>query len=91
MLLHDFDKIISTTFDTKNNYYQYSNKGIKLISNEKDGTMKYEKKVILKEAGGIWAFNYNSYLKDKYKKISNIIVDADAGKNLFNIWIINPR
>ncbi|MDC1338221.1 glycosyltransferase family 2 protein [Pelagibacteraceae bacterium] len=85
LLLHDFDKIISTTFDTKNNYYQYSNKGIKLISNEKDGTMKYEKKVILKEAGGIWAFNYNSYLKDKYKKISNIIVDADAGKNLFNI------
>ena len=85
LLLHDFDKIISTTFDTKNNYYQYSNKGIKLISNEKDGTMKYEKKVILKEAGGIWAFNYNSYLKNKYKKISNIIVDADAGKNLFNI------
>ena len=85
LLLHDFDKIISTTFDTTNNYYQYTNKGIKLISNEKDGTMKYEKKVILKEAGGIWAFNYKSYLKNKFKKISNIIVDSESGKNLFNI------
>ena len=85
LLLHDFDKIISTTFDTTNNYYQYTNKGVKLISNEKDGTMKYEKKVILKEAGGIWAFNYKSYLKNKFKKISNIIVDSEAGKNLFNI------
>ena len=69
LLLHDFDKIISTTFDTTNNYYQYTNKGVKLISNEKDGTMKYEKKVILKEAGGIWAFNYKSYLKNKFKNI----------------------
>lgn len=85
LLLHDFDKIISTTFDTTNNYYQYTNKGLKLISNEKDGTMKYEKKVILKEAGGIWAFNYKSYLKNKFKKISNIIVDSETGKNLFSI------
>ena len=85
LLLHDFDKIISTTFDTTNNYYQYTNKGVKLISNEKDGTMKYEKKVILKEAGGIWAFNYKSYLKNKFKKISNIIVDSETGKNLFSI------
>lgn len=85
LLLHDFDKIISTTFDINNNYYQYSNKGVKLISNEKDGKMKYEKKVILKEAGGIWVFNYKSYLKNKFKKISNIIVDEETGKNLFNI------
>jgi CMP-N-acetylneuraminic acid synthetase len=85
LLLHDFDKVISTTFDTTNNYYQYSNKGVKLISNEKDGKMKYEKKVILKEAGGIWVFNYKSYLKNKFKKISNIIVDEETGKNLFNI------
>ena len=47
--------------------------------------MKYEKKVILKEAGGIWVFNYKSYLKNKFKKISNIIVDEETGKNLFNI------
>lgn len=47
--------------------------------------MKYEKKVILKEAGGIWAFNYKSYLKNKFKKISNIIVDSETGKNLFSI------
>lgn len=85
LLLHDFDKIISTTFDINNNYYQYSNKGVRLISNEKDGKMKYEKKVILKEAGGIWVFNFRSYLKNKFKKISNIIVDEETGKNLFNI------
>lgn len=85
LLLHGFDKVISTTFDINNNYYQYTNKGVKLISNEKDGTMKYEKKVILKEAGGIWAFNYKSYLKNKFKKISNIIVDSETGKNLFSI------
>lgn len=85
LLIHNFDKIVSTTFDTKNNYYKYTDKGIKLISNEKEGTLKYEKKVILKEAGGIWAFNYNSYLKNKINKISNIIVDELSGKNLFEI------
>ena len=85
LIIHNFDKIVSTTFDTKNNYYKYSNKGIKLISNEKEGTLKYEKKVILKEAGGIWTFNYNSYLKNKINKISNIIVDEFSGKNLFEI------
>ncbi len=85
LIIHNFDKIVSTTFDTKNNYYKYSNKGIKLISNEKEGTLKYEKKVILKEAGGIWTFNYNSYLRNKIHKISNIIVDEFSGKNLFEI------
>ena len=85
LLIHNFDKIVSTTFDTTNNYYKYTDKGIKLISNEKEGTLKYEKKVILKEAGGIWAFNYNSYLKNKINKISNIIVDELSGKNLFEI------
>ena len=86
LIIHNFDKIVSTTYDTNNNYYRYSNKGIKLISNEKDGTLKYEKKVILKESGGILVFNYNSYKNKKITKISNIIIDELSGRNLFEIW-----
>ncbi len=85
LIIHNFDKIVSTTYDTNNNYYQYSNKGIKLISNEKDSTLKYEKNIILKETGGIWAFNFQSYLKKKIKKTSNIIIDEISGRNLFEI------
>ena len=85
LIIHNFDKIVSTTYDTNNNYYRYSNKGIKLISNEKDGTLKYEKKVILKESGGILVFNYNSYKNKKITKISNIIIDELSGRNLFEI------
>lgn len=78
MNLHNLDKVISTTYDVDHNFYQYTKNGIKLISNDNQKLLKYEKKLILKETGGIVIFNLNSLKKNSIKKISNIIIDENS-------------
>ena len=75
MNLHNLDKIITTTYDVDHNFYQYIKNGIKLISNDNQKLLRYEKKLILKETGGIVVFNLKSFKRNKIKKISNVIID----------------
>lgn len=78
MNLHNLDKVISTTYDVDHNFYQYVKNGIKLISNDNQKLLRYEKKLILKETGGIVVFKYRAFKKNKIKKISNIIIDEKS-------------
>jgi glycosyltransferase involved in cell wall biosynthesis len=75
LVIHRLDKVISTAVETKENFYQYTSKGIKLISNNPGEILKYEKNTILRETGGIAVYNFKSYLKNNIKKISNIIIN----------------
>ena len=43
MNLHNLDKIITTTYDVDHNFYQYIKNGIKLISNDNQKLLRYEK------------------------------------------------
>ena len=82
LILHNCDQVISSIFEINNNYYQYSKNGIQLISNDKLSALRYEKKTILKEAGGITVIKYNAYKTNKVRKISNIIVDHESSKSI---------
>ena len=57
MNLHNLDKIITKPC-VDHNFYQYIKNGIKLISNDNQKLLRYEK-LILKETGGIVVFNLN--------------------------------
>lgn len=78
MNLHKLDKVISTTYDVDHNFYQYVKNGIKLISNDNQKLLRYEKKLILKETGGIVVFNLKAFKKNKISKLSNIIIDEES-------------
>ena len=78
LVLHNYDKVISSKFEIDNNYYKYSKNGLKLISNDKLSNLRYERDTILKETGGITAVKFSSYKKNKVKKISNIIIDEES-------------
>ena len=78
IFLHKLDKVISTTFDVDHNFYQYTKEGIKLISNDNQKLLRYEKKLILKETGGIVVFNFQALKKNIIKKVSNVIIDEES-------------
>jgi len=81
LLLHESDMVISTIPDLENDYYTYTNSGIKLLSNERKDLLKLEKKIILKSAGGIKVYNYLAYKNDQINKTTNILIDQKSAKN----------
>ena len=82
LILHNCDRVISSVFTINSNYYKYSKNGIQLISNDKLSALRYERKTILKEAGGIAVIKYKAYKTNKVRKISNIIIDNESSKSI---------
>jgi CMP-N-acetylneuraminic acid synthetase len=74
-ILHETDLTISSKPEIENNYYIQKNSTLELIGNDNNSNLRFEKKIIYKECGGIYSYNYQSFLKNKLKKISNIIID----------------
>ena len=83
LIVNSSDAVIGTYADS-NNYYKYSDKGIKLISNERNNKLRLEKKIVFKEAGGFSIYNYSSYLNNKTSKITNVIIDKKHSFAIFN-------
>jgi glycosyltransferase involved in cell wall biosynthesis len=84
LIVNSSDAVIGTYADSNNNYYKYSDKGIKLISNERNNKLRLEKKIVFKEAGGFSIYNYSSYLNNKTSKITNVIIDKKHSFAIFN-------
>ena len=81
--LNKFDKVISCVSEDINfNFYKQSSSGIKIISNNNELRLKYEKDLIFKETGGITVYNFNKYKKNNIKKIGNIVVEAKEIKSI---------
>ena len=68
--------------DINFNFYKQSSSGFKIISNNNELRLKYEKDLIFKETGGITVYNFNKYKKNNIKKIGNIVVEADEIKSI---------
>jgi len=85
LVLHKLDKVISTVVENEKNFYKYTSNGLKLISNNSEDILKYEKNTVLIETGGIAAYNFKRYLKGNIKKISNIILNDYEIKDLSKI------
>jgi CMP-N-acetylneuraminic acid synthetase len=77
LIIHDSDSVIGTVPDIDNNYYKYSEKGLKLISNEKDNKLRLEKNLILKDVGAFTVYKYKSYLKSNNFKTTSIVLDEN--------------
>ena len=76
-ILHKSDLVIGTTPDFQNNYYKFSPKGIKLLSDQKNKRLRLEKNIIHKDVGAFSIMKYSSYLNDEIKKITNIVMDSN--------------
>ncbi len=84
MIIHESDLVIGTIPDIENNYYKYSSKGIELLSNKKNNTLKLEKNIILKDVGAFSIYNFASYEKNDINKITNIVLDESDSFNILN-------
>ena len=82
MIIHNTDVVIGTSADIDNNYYKYFDKGLKLISNEKNQKLRLEKNYILKDVGAFSVYRYDSYVKSTIHKISNIVLDNKDSINI---------
>ena len=83
LVLDNLDKVISTvTENIYTNFYKHSRNGVKLISNDNQKKLKYEKNLIFKETGGIIVYNYLNYKSNKIKKIGNIVIEKNEIKSL---------
>lgn len=83
LVLDNLDKVISTvTENIHTNFYKHSRNGVKLISNDNQKKLKYEKDLIFKETGGIIIYNYLNYMNNKIKKIGNIVIGKNEIKSL---------
>jgi glycosyltransferase involved in cell wall biosynthesis len=82
LVLHKLDKVVSTVVENEKNFYKYTSRGLKLISNDSNDILKYEKNTVLSESGGLIVYNFKSYLKNTVKKISNIILNENEIKDL---------
>lgn len=84
LIMHESDLVIGTIPDIENNYYKYSKKGIQLISNTKNNSLKLEKNIILKEVGAFNIYNFKSYLENRINKITNIVLDDQDAYTILN-------
>ena len=75
--------VIGTLPDIENNYYKYS-KGIELVSNKNNNSLKLEKNIILKDVGAFSIYNYDSYLNNRINKTTNIVLDEQHSVNILN-------
>ena len=77
LIIHKSDLVIGTIPDFENNYYKYTSKGIKLITNQKNRKLKLEKNIIHKDVGAFSLMKYSSYINNSLNKITNIVMDSD--------------
>jgi CMP-N-acetylneuraminic acid synthetase len=84
-ILHETDLTISSKPEIWNNYYIQKNSTLELIGNDNNSNLRFEKKIIYKECGGIYSYNYQSFLKNKLKKISNVIIDDVSSLMINNL------
>ena len=84
-ILHETDLTISSKPEIWNNYYIQKNSTLELIGNDNNSNLRFEKKIIYKECGGIYSYNYESFLKNKLKKISNVIIDDVSSLMINNL------
>lgn len=77
LIIHKSDLVVGTIPDFENNYYKYTIKGIKLITNQQNKKLKLEKNIIHKDVGAFSVLKYSSYLKNNLNKITNIVMDLD--------------
>ena len=85
LIIHDSDLVIGTSPDFENNYYKFTNNGIKLLTNQKNKKLKLEKNIIHKDVGAFSIFRYEAYINNKINKITNIILDKNDS------YIINDK
>ena len=85
LIIHDSDLVIGTSPDFENNYYKFTNNGIKLLTNQKNKKLKLEKNIIHKDVGAFSIFKYSAYINNKINKITNIILDKNDS------YIINDK
>ncbi len=77
LIYHNYKKIISVEPDLSNNFYVASGNGMKLLNHD-NSNLKLEKKIVLKQAGGISVLDFNHWSKEKNLKnneIGYIILD----------------
>lgn len=77
LIYHNYKKIISVEPDLSNNFYIASGNGLKLL-NHNSSSLKLEKKIVLKQTGGISVVDFNHWSKEKKIKnheIGYIILD----------------
>ena len=84
LIIHGSDLVIGTLPDIENNYYKYSKKGIELVSNKNNNSLKLEKNIILKDVGAFSIYNYDSYLNNRINKTTNIVLDEQHSINILN-------
>ncbi len=84
LIIHESDLVIGTLPDIENNYYKYSKKGIELVSNKNNNSLKLEKNIILKDVGAFSIYNYDSYLNNRINKTTNIVLDEQHSINILN-------
>ena len=84
LLIHNSDLVIGTTPDFENNYYIFTSKGIKLVTNQKNKKLKLEKDIIHKDVGAFSVMRYLSYLNNDLSKITNIVMDLEDSKIINN-------
>ena len=85
LIIHKSDLVIGTIPDFENNYYKYTSKGIKLVTNQKNRKLKLEKNIIHKDVGAFSVMKYSSYMNNNLNKITNIVMDTDDS------FIINSK
>lgn len=84
LIIHESDLVIGTFPDIENNYYKYSKKGIELVSNKNNNSLKLEKNIILKDVGAFSIYNYDSYINNRIDKTTNIVLDEEHSTNILN-------
>ena len=77
LIIHKSDLVIGTVSDIQNNYYKYTTKGIKLLTNQKNIRLRSERNIIHKDVGAFSVFKYSSFLNDDINKTTNIILDIN--------------
>ena len=77
LIIHKSDLVIGTVPDFENNYYKYTSKGIKLVTNQKNRKLKLEKNIIHKDVGAFSVMKYSSYVSNRLNKITNIVMNSD--------------
>ncbi len=80
LLIHNYDLVCGVKKDIENNYLIYGSKGLRFLGNS-GNNIKFEKKAIYIEVGGINVIRYKSFLKSEpinKKRIGHIIIDEKS-------------
>ena len=94
LIYHNYKKIISVEPDLSNNFYIANGNGLKLLNHD-NSSLKLEKKIVLKQAGGISVMDFKHWSNEKNirnNEIGYIILDklnSFKVESSFDLKIIN--